>query len=82
MASTRAKGRLTMAAPKADAARCDLLGCGMIAVTCTDGNEVDVQGLGRKAVKNLNVCSRHGNWPHSEDAQKFALTSDAYKSRK
>lgn len=69
-------------APKADKPRCDLLGCGHYAVTCTDGSETDSQGLGRKALPNLNVCANHTNWPHSEDAQRFALTSDAYKARK
>lgn len=71
-----------MGAPKASAVKCDLLGCGMLAVLCTDGSEVDVQGLGRPSLKNLNVCSRHTNWPHSEDAQRFALISDDYKARK
>lgn len=71
-----------MAAPKADPARCDVFGCGMIAANYTDGSEVDEQGLGRKALKNLNVCGRHGNWAFSEDAQKFALSSDSYKNRK
>jgi hypothetical protein len=69
-------------APKVDASRCDVLGCGMIAVTSSDGSEVDAQGLGRKALPNLNVCSRHTNWPHSEDAQRFALASDVYRARK
>lgn len=68
-------------APKADAPRCDLLGCGSYAVMCTDGTEEDVQGLKRPALKNLNVCARHTNWPHSEDAQLFAL-SDVYRNRK
>jgi hypothetical protein len=71
-----------MASPKADPARCDVLGCGMIAVTCTDGTEVDVTGAKRPALKNLNVCARHTNWPHSEDARLFAMVSDAYKQRK
>jgi hypothetical protein len=69
-------------APKASAVKCDLLGCGMLACTCTDGTEEDIQGLKRPAIKNLNVCGRHLNWPHSEDAAKFALNSDDYKSRK
>lgn len=69
-------------APKADRARCDVYGCGSFASIGTDGTEVDVQGLGRPALKNINVCMRHSNWPHSEDAQKFALTSDVYKTRK
>jgi hypothetical protein len=70
-----------MPAPKADPARCDLYGCGMIADTCTDGSETDVTGLGRKALPNLNVCFRHANWPFSEDAKTFAQTSGAYKAR-
>lgn len=69
-----------MAAPKADPARCDVYGCGHIASHCTDGTEVD--GLGRKALANLNVCDSHANWAHSEDARKFALNSDTYKNRK
>jgi hypothetical protein len=68
-------------APKADVPRCDLLGCGAYAVMCTDGTEEDAQGLKRPALKNLNVCSRHTNWPHSEDAQRFAL-SETYRNRK
>jgi hypothetical protein len=67
--------------PKADAPRCDLLGCGHRATMCTDGSEVDAQGLGRSSLPNLNVCERHSNWPHSEDARLFAQTSDAYKAR-
>jgi hypothetical protein len=70
-----------MAAPKADAARCDVLGCGMLAAGCSDGTEVDVTGLKRPALKNLNVCARHTNWVHSDDAKLFAMTSDAYKRR-
>jgi hypothetical protein len=70
-----------MGAPKADPVRCDLLGCGMLAVLCTDGTEQDEQGLQRPSVPNLNVCSRHLNWPHSEDARRFAL-SDTYRNRK
>jgi hypothetical protein len=70
-------------APKANAARCDLTGCGMLASTCTDGTEEDVQGLGRKAIPNLNVCTRHTNWPFSEDAAKWVLeNSSNYKTRK
>jgi hypothetical protein len=68
-------------APKADAPRCDLIGCGAIAIMSTDGTEEDVQGLKRPALPNLNVCSRHTNWPHSEDAKAFAL-SDIYRNRK
>ena len=70
-------------APKANAARCDMKGCGMFAVSCSSEEDVDVQSLGRKAIPNLNVCSRHTNWPFSEDAAKWVLENDAdYKSRK
>lgn len=71
----------TRAAPKADTPRCDLYGCGTYAFMCTDGTEEDVQGLGRPSIKNLNVCTRHTNWPHSEDAKLFAL-SETYRNRK
>jgi hypothetical protein len=67
--------------PKADPPRCDVYGCGHHAAMCTDGTEEDVQGLGRKSLSNLNVCVRHTNWPHSEDARLFAQISDAYKAR-
>lgn len=70
-----------MAAPKADPPRCDLYGCGMLADIYTDGTEEDIQGLKRPAIPHLNVCSRHANWPHSEDAKKFCLTSDSYRNR-
>jgi hypothetical protein len=69
-----------MASPKADPARCDVPGCGMAAVSSSEGNEKDVQGLGRPAIKNINVCVRHSNWPHSDDAKVFALT-DIYRKR-
>lgn len=68
-------------APKADAALCDILGCGMIANLCTTGDEVDAQGLGRKALPNLNLCTRHANFAHTDDAKIFALTSDKYRKR-
>lgn len=70
-----------MAEPKADKPRCDVPGCGMFAESCTDGSEVDVQGLGRKPLVGVNVCARHHNWPFSTDAQEFALKSDGFKSR-
>lgn len=70
-----------MPAPKADPARCDLYGCGMVADTCTDGSEIDSTGEGRKALPNLNVCFRHSNYPFSEDARIFAQTSGTYKAR-
>lgn len=69
-------------APKASPPKCDVPGCGMVAVACTDGTETDSQGLGRPAIKNLNLCTRHPNWAHSEDAQRFVLMSDDYKARK
>lgn len=69
-----------MPAPKADPPRCDLLGCGLYATVCTDGSETDVQGLGRPALPLMNVCDRHQNWPHSDDARVFAL-SDVYRKR-
>ena len=68
-----------MPAPKADPPRCDVFGCGHFAEKMTDGTEVD--RLGRPALKNVNVCSHHENWPHSEDAQAFAATQ-AYRGRK
>lgn len=68
-------------APKADPARCDIYGCGMLASHRTDGTEKDVQGLGRKAVSNLNLCDRHENFAFSEDAKTFAQTSSTYKNR-
>jgi hypothetical protein len=79
-------------APKADPPKCDVPGCGMLAVTRTDGTEKDVstrrvadgaidEPLNRPAIPFLNVCARHLNWPHSDDAKAFALT-DAYKGRK
>ena len=70
-----------MAAPKADPPRCDVLGCGMFADHCTDGTEADVQGLGRKALKNINLCTRRSNFAHSADALVFALTP-IYQNRK
>lgn len=70
-----------MAAPKADPARCDVLGCGIPADRCTEGNEKDVQGLDRKPVVGVNTCPHHENWPFSNDAQMFAL-GDVYRNRK
>jgi hypothetical protein len=75
-------------APKASAVKCDVYGCCMLADRSTDGSEVDEHpnsspdGSKRPAVKNLNVCMRHRNWPHSEDAKRFAAMDDGYKSRK
>ena len=68
--------------PKKDKPLCDVPGCGSYADIGTDGSEEDVQKLGRKAIPNLNVCLHHGNWPHSEDAQRFIIDSQAYKGRK
>lgn len=73
---------MKMAAPKADPPKCDLAGCGMLATRYTDGTEEDVQGLKRPAVKNLNVCDHHSNWPHSDDAKIFAASNDGYRGRK
>lgn len=36
--------------------------------------------MGRPSIPFLNVCEKHVNWPHSEDAAKFAATEE-YKSR-
>lgn len=69
-----------MVAPKAPIVRCDVPGCGMPADTCTDGTEIDIQDLDRPSIADINVCNRHGNWPHSADAERFA-TSDAYRER-
>jgi len=70
-----------MPLPVADKPRCDVLGCGRDAVYCTDGSEVDAQeGLGRPALPYCNVCGQHLNWPHSEDATRFAAT-DVYTRR-
>jgi hypothetical protein len=68
-----------MATPKPVSPKCDVFGCGHAAEYCTDGTEVDSQN--RKSTKGLNVCLGHMNWPHSEDAQRFALT-DEYAKRK
>jgi hypothetical protein len=70
-----------VAAPKADPAKCDVPGCGILAVTMTDGTEEDAQKLGRKALPKLNVCGRHDNWPFSDDAKAFAQQSASYKTR-
>jgi hypothetical protein len=37
--------------------------------------------MNRPAVPKINVCAPHKNWPHSEDAQIFAL-GKSYKERK
>lgn len=58
--------------------RCDCGGCGAFADFSTDGTEVDAQG--RTAVKGVNVCNHHSNWPHSDDAKLFVET-DAFKRR-
>lgn len=71
----------TSKGPKADPALCDILGCGMLATLYTDGTETDIQGLGRKSVPNLNLCGRHANFSHSQDAIIFAASSDKYRQR-
>jgi hypothetical protein len=60
--------------------RCDVDGCSRDAVKSTDGAEVDVTGAMRPSVPGVNVCEHHDNWPHSEDARRFAA-SDLYKDR-
>jgi hypothetical protein len=70
-----------MPKPMPDEPRCDVQGCGSFATYATQGDEVDVQGLGRPALPRINVCDRHMNWPHSEDAKRFALTP-LYGNRK
>jgi hypothetical protein len=69
-----------MPAPKPDPIRCDVPGCGMLAEMSTDGTEEDVQGLGRASIPDVNLCARHPNWSHSDDALRFAAT-DTYKNR-
>lgn len=70
-----------MPLPKADPPKCDVPGCGMEAVACTDGTEVDAQeDLARTALPNINHCGRHSNWPFSLDAEQFA-TTDIYRKR-
>jgi hypothetical protein len=78
-----------MAAPKADPAKCDVLGCGKLATTCTDGSEEDKHprpspdGTKRKALPNINICDHHENWPFSEDARAWAAGpgADTYRAR-
>ncbi len=70
-----------MPAPKADPAKCDVPGCGALAETMTDGTEKDA--MGRPSIKSLNVCGHHHNWPHSDDAAKFAADPGSpYRARK
>jgi hypothetical protein len=69
-----------MPTPIATAPRCDVDGCSFDAVKATDGTESDITGLARPAVPHVNVCAHHDNWPHSEDAQRFAA-SDVYRNR-
>lgn len=80
MPSAKQKGKPSMPAPKAPVI-CDVPGCGLLSALTTDGTEVDVQGLERPALPNINVCARHANWPHSDDAKVFALMSGSYKQR-
>jgi hypothetical protein len=52
--------------------------------TADDGTVIEParnEPMGRPSIPNLNVCATHRNWPHSEDAQMFAL-SIPYKARK
>jgi hypothetical protein len=65
---------------RTDATLCDVFGCGAPSTLCTDGTEVDVQGLGRKAIPLIYVCGHHSNWPHSNDAKEFS-NSDTYVAR-
>jgi hypothetical protein len=67
--------------PIANEPDCDVPGCGHRAAYCTDGKEEDIQGLKRPAIKNINVCLHHMNWPHSDDAKRFVLT-DAYRKNR
>jgi len=69
-----------MGAPKADKPKCDVPGCSTDAATCSDGSEVDAQGLDRPAIPNLNTCAHHANWVHSNDAHAFTAT-DTYRKR-
>lgn len=71
-----------MPQPKADPARCDVFGCGLIATNMTDGSEADKRKLGRKAMPFINHCGRHEDWPFSEDAQRFAQQDNNYRNRK
>lgn len=69
-----------MGAPKADTPKCDVHGCNHEAISCSEGNEVDAQGLDRPAIPNLNTCAHHANWVHSLDATAFTVT-DTYRKR-
>jgi hypothetical protein len=88
MAAASTSTPVAAPAPKAGAVKCDVPGCGMLADRSTDGNEIDEHpnpspdGTKRPSVKNINVCMRHRNWPHSDDAKKFAMMDDNYKARK
>ena len=78
-----------MAQPKAKAALCDVPGCGRPADKCSDGTEKESNvepGTDpprerikepRPALPNLNVCNRHGNWPHSPDAKAWVANNQA-----
>jgi hypothetical protein len=65
-------------APIADKPRCDVTGCGAHATRSTDGSETD--HLGRPALRAINVCDHHTNWPHSSDAARFAA-EPTYRDR-
>lgn len=71
-----------MSAPIASKPLCDVKGCGMPAAMSTSGSEIDSQGLGRPALPKLNLCERHHNWAHSDDAKNFANDPNSpYKGR-
>jgi hypothetical protein len=86
-----------MPAPIADPARCDVKGCGRLAVTRTDGSEKDTavkrvgkddvgsanEPLNRAAIPRLNICDHHKNWPFSNDAKQFSVDPESkYSERK
>lgn len=55
--------------------------------TTSSGKPGEAQGvayatksLGRPSLAKLNVCERHRNWPHSDDAKEFA--NDKYPDPK
>jgi hypothetical protein len=86
MALALSKGALTMPAPQADPPRCDVFGCGRLAVHYTDGTEKDAHSAPgesgpRPAIPRLNICELHLNWPHSTDAARFAAEG-TYLARK
>jgi hypothetical protein len=53
--------------------------------TAEDGTIIEPardEPLNRPGLPNLNICFAHKNWPHSEDAQAFAVINKEYKARK